>query len=121
MIAHSANDLAAFARDRGDGASRLERPGGDDVPPPSAPLCRAQAQKPRRRWNTPSGARLRERIASLPKARPTSWPMMIPPIAGETTASTTFAQHWQELPANHPLRPARAARAGFISTRAHCR
>jgi hypothetical protein len=40
---------------------------------------------PRRRWKVPSGRSTN--IAGTPSARPISWPMITPPIAGETTAA----------------------------------
>ena len=49
-------------------------------------------------------------IASTPSARPISWPMMIPPIAGETTMSISLAQLARQLLRQRGGQPAGAVR-----------
>ena len=59
------------------------------------------------------------KIASTPSARPISWPMITPPIAGETTfwicPRSSRGSFCASASASRP------ARSGSISTRAHCR
>ncbi len=80
-------------------------------------FCPGARRKPRRSSNVPVGRS--RNIASRPSERPISWPMMTPPIAGETTASMRL-----RISSGRPEARAwarRDARAGSISTRAHCR
>ena len=78
------DDLAAGGLDRGDGFPRDERP---VVTTSSTSSTRSpgSSRKPRRSSNTPCGRSTN--IAGRPSARPISWPMITPPIAGETTGS----------------------------------
>ena len=51
----------------------------------SSTFCPGSSRKPRRSSKTPCGRSTNS--ASTPSARPISWPMITPPIAGETTMS----------------------------------
>ena len=60
-------------------------------------------RKPRRSSNTPCGRSTN--IAGLPSARPISWPMITPPIAGETTASIASRTLGGQLGGERPGQP----------------
>src|SRR4051794_4130770 len=75
------------------------------------------SEKPRRSSKVPWGRSTN--IAGLPSARPISWPMITPPIAGDTTASIRSRTSAGIFAAS--ARASRSARAGSIRTRAHCR
>ena len=74
----------------------------------------ASREKPRRSVSTPSARSAK--IARTPSARATSWPMMRPPSAGD---STTVAFAAGSFAAS--ARPQASASAGCCSTSAHCR
>ena len=70
--------------------------------------------KPRRSARAPSVRSAK--IARTPSARPTSWPITMPPSAGD---STTVGD--QPRVAAAMAAPSASARAGCCSTSAHCR
>src|SRR6188768_1556831 len=55
-------------------------------------------------------------MARTPRARPTSWPMTMPPRAGESTVCTPSGRTRSAM-----ARPQASASGGCWSTRAHCR
>ena len=83
-------------------ASRERKAGGDHVLDQQDLLTRAAAVKPRRSSKVPVGRSTK--IASTPSARPISWPMMTPPIAGETTISIRARRSRGSVPASAAAR-----------------
>jgi hypothetical protein len=97
-------------------ASREERP-VVTTSSTSSSFCPGSIAKPRLSSKVPVGRSTK--MAGRPSERPTSWPMMTPPIAGETTISILDLISSGRLRARAEAK--RAAREGSISTRAHWR
>ena len=110
------DDLAARFLDRLDRFARRQA-GGHDVLDHQHFRAAARGGSRGGARTCPRAARRRSR--ACPSARPISWPMITPPIAGETTMSICPPRLVRELAAS--ARAIRSARAGSISTRAHCR
>ena len=74
--------------------------------------CGSRA-KPRRSVSAPSCRSANK--ARTPRPRATSWPMIKPPRAGDSTTSASRSRT-----ASASARPSASACAGYCSTRAHC-
>ena len=111
--ARRGDDLAPGGLDRGDRLARRQA-GGDDV------LDHQHARAGLERGSR-GAARTRPRAArrtspARPSARPISWPMITPPIAGETTASIASRTSAGSLAAS-----ASASRAARVRVHQHPR
>ena len=111
------DDFAALARDRGDRLAAGQA-GGDHILDHQH-LVRPVESRSRGAVRRCRSGRSRK-IASLPSARPISWPMMMPPIAGRDHHVDLRARISRGIFCASATRQP-PARSGFISTRAHCR
>ena len=93
--------------------SRVEPPVVTTSSTTSTLSC-GETEKPRRKTILPFSRSVQMKRA--PSARATSWPIMRPPIAGETTVSI-----FSDLKLSAMLRPNASASRGCCKTSAHCR